>query len=188
MAKVSGPLMSMSASGSIGKSIVFSIWKGVAYVRQWIKPANPKDPDQGDVRIMMGGTGRACAFVRPTSDYEAQMVTLGVIPAGQSKQSFLVQKIMKTYLADATAYAAMIAELTGHAAYAAFGTLADTKGITVFDLDYATVDPYNKALGLYLLAKTAIALGFTGAPYATALSEWTGTQITAFGEDLAAAA
>lgn len=46
MAKVTGPLMSLTASGQLGKSIVFLKWRGIADVRKWIKPANPKTADQ----------------------------------------------------------------------------------------------------------------------------------------------
>lgn len=187
MAKVTGPLMSMSASGSIGKSIVFSIWKGVAYVRQWLKPANPQSADQGDVRIILGGTGRAVAQVKPTSGYETKLVAEGVVPAGQSKQSYLVKKIIDTYLADASDYATALAEFTGHASVSLFKGIADDLGVAEVDLDYATISPYDKGLGIYLLAKLGIALGFTGAPYATALSSWTATETAAFKADLAAA-
>jgi len=64
MAKVTGPLFSMSASGKIGDSMVFFGWKGVNVVRQWLKPANPKSSGQGDARIIMGGTGRAVGMVK----------------------------------------------------------------------------------------------------------------------------
>lgn len=46
MAKVTGPLMSLTASGQLGKSIVFLKWRGIADVRKWLKPANPKTADQ----------------------------------------------------------------------------------------------------------------------------------------------
>lgn len=50
MAKVTGPLMSLTASGKLGKSIVFMTWRGIQDVRKWIKPANPKTTDQMNVR------------------------------------------------------------------------------------------------------------------------------------------
>lgn len=42
MAKVSGPLLSMRARGSIGGSVVFGSWKGIKYARQHVIPANPR--------------------------------------------------------------------------------------------------------------------------------------------------
>lgn len=53
MAKVTGPLMSLDASGSVGKAMVFSKWKGRNYVRQLVKPANPKSPLQVSTRSIM---------------------------------------------------------------------------------------------------------------------------------------
>lgn len=50
MAKVSGPLMSMDASGTLGKAITFSKWKGVPVVRQYVVPANPNTIAQQAVR------------------------------------------------------------------------------------------------------------------------------------------
>lgn len=46
MAKLSGPLFSMAASGKIAGTLVYSIWKGIKYARQLIIPANPKTAAQ----------------------------------------------------------------------------------------------------------------------------------------------
>ena len=50
MAKVKAPLLSMRASGSIGKNIVFASWRGVPYTRQHVIPANPQTTEQGLTR------------------------------------------------------------------------------------------------------------------------------------------
>jgi hypothetical protein len=46
MAKVKGPLLSLSASGAIAKSVVFADWRGVKYAREHIVPANPRSTGQ----------------------------------------------------------------------------------------------------------------------------------------------
>lgn len=46
MAKVSGPLLSLSASGQIAKTQVASHWKGIAYMRRYAVPANPQTAGQ----------------------------------------------------------------------------------------------------------------------------------------------
>lgn len=46
MAKVTGPLLSLGASGSIAKTIVVSKWRGKTYIRQHVIPANPKTTGQ----------------------------------------------------------------------------------------------------------------------------------------------
>lgn len=187
MAKVTGPLYSMSASGKIADSMVFFGWKGIATVRQWVKPSNPQSVGQGDQRVVMGGTGRAVGEVKPSSAFHQQLIDLGLIPGGQTKQSYLVKYIIDHYIYNPTLYAAELANVTGHTAYTSFEAAAGTLGIVEFDLAYAGVAAYDKALGLYLLAKSAIALGFTGAPYTTALSSWTATQIDAMVADMTGA-
>jgi len=187
MAKVTGPLYSMSASGKLADAMVYFGWKGVNVVRGWVKPANPKSAAQGDRRILIGGSGRAVAEIKPEKAFAQQLIDLNLIPGGQTKQSFLVKYIIDHYINNATTYAAQLALCTGHTAYSDFGDLADTLGIVEFDLDYAAIAPYDKALGLYLIAKAAIALGFTGSPYDTALSSWTATEIGEMGADFTAA-
>jgi len=188
MAKVTGPLMSMSASGKLGDSIVFSIWKGNAYVRQFVVPSNPQTGDQGDQRIIVGGTGRAVGKVGVASDYDNQLITLGAIPSGQSKQSFLVKYIIDHYLSSVTLYNAEVSAAAAHTAASDFTAAGAELGIVDFDLAYAGVaNPFAKGLSVYLLAKAAIDLGFTGTPYTTALASWTSTQIAELVADLAAA-
>jgi len=53
MVKVSGPLMSMAASGTIAGTMTFATWKGRAYARQRVTPANPKSALQVSMRAMM---------------------------------------------------------------------------------------------------------------------------------------
>ena len=66
MVKVNGPLMSMDASGSIAGAITFSRWKGRAYVRQRVVPANPKSVLQVSVRAMMKFLSQAWSDVGTT--------------------------------------------------------------------------------------------------------------------------
>ena len=184
MAKVTGPLMSMSASGKLADAIVFFTWKGRNVVRQFLKPANPQTADQGDTRIAMGGTGRAVGKCVADSSYHQQLIDLGLIPGGQTKQSWLVKYIIDNFISTGTLYAAELAATTGHTAYAAIGSVASSLGILEFDLTYATYAPYDKALGVYLLAKAAIAQSFVGSPYSIALASWTATQFEAMQSDL----
>ncbi|GAI98349.1 unnamed protein product [marine sediment metagenome] len=46
MAKLKAPLLSLGASGAIGKSIVFFPWKGVDAVREYVIPTNPRSDPQ----------------------------------------------------------------------------------------------------------------------------------------------
>lgn len=53
MARTTGPLFSLDASGSVGGAITFSKWKGRNYVRRRIVPTNPKSGAQTGRRAMM---------------------------------------------------------------------------------------------------------------------------------------
>lgn len=52
MAKVRGPLYSLSASGQIGQAMVFAQWKGIPWVREQFIPQNPKTAGQVAQRLI----------------------------------------------------------------------------------------------------------------------------------------
>lgn len=52
MAKITGPLLSLGASGQIGKTLVYSVWRGVKYVRQLVTPENPNTTEQVKTRSL----------------------------------------------------------------------------------------------------------------------------------------
>ncbi len=53
MVKLKGPLQSLSASGTVAKTITYSSWKGRPYVRNKPQPVDPKDPTQKSNRLLM---------------------------------------------------------------------------------------------------------------------------------------
>jgi len=192
MAKVYGPLHSDDARGKIADAMVFMGWKGIKTVRTWLKPTNPERSAQGNIRTVIGGLGRALAKVAKDSAFHDQLVDLDLIPDQQSKQSYLVQYIKDNFIAGKGGtmtgnYASMLAELTGHTSYTLFQDAGDTLGITDFGLAYDDIDDFDKGLGVYLLAKAAIALDFEGSPYTKTLASWTATQIDAMLADMTGA-
>lgn len=50
MAKLKAPLLSLGASGAIGKALVFFPWKGIDAVREYVVPSNPKTTAQNTQR------------------------------------------------------------------------------------------------------------------------------------------
>ncbi len=187
MAKVTGPLMSMDARGKIGDALVFIGWKGVKDVRMWKRPANPMKPKQGDQRIAMGGTGKAVGKIQPNKYFADLLITLNLVPSGQSKQSFLVKYILKNYLTSSLAYGTMLAAFTAHTCSVAFNNNADALTLTEYDLDYAVVAPYQKGFGLYLIAKAAHALGMTGTPYTSNITAWVTADVSGMVNDFTSA-
>lgn len=51
--KVTAPLMSLDASGTLGKAFVASKWKGRNYMRRHVVPSNPRSDNQVANRSMM---------------------------------------------------------------------------------------------------------------------------------------
>lgn len=52
MVKVTAPALSLDASGSIAGAMTYSKWKGRNYIRQLVKPANPRSGLQVSMRAM----------------------------------------------------------------------------------------------------------------------------------------
>ena len=50
MAKLHGPLFSLDARGQLGKTLVYSIWKGLNYARKYAIPSNPNTAAQQTIR------------------------------------------------------------------------------------------------------------------------------------------
>lgn len=119
MAKVSGPLMSMDASGKFGGAIVFSKWKGRNVVRQLVVPANPNSAGQESARNRTRVTGALQSWVNSTT-MKADGETLtdkarikAITPGGFAWNGFLTQTLIGsgglTYADAIAAYAALTA-------------------------------------------------------------------------------
>ncbi len=65
MVKVNAPAMSLDASGSLGGAITFSKWKGRNYVRQLVRPSNPRSGGQVGVRAMFKFLSQIWAGLAP---------------------------------------------------------------------------------------------------------------------------
>lgn len=98
MAKVSGPLFSMEASGSYGGAITFAKWKGRQYSRQLVIPANPHSADQETARNRLRVTGAIQAWANTTAlvlsgqtDTDKVRIT-AITPGGFAWNGYLVDK------------------------------------------------------------------------------------------------
>lgn len=85
MAGVTGPLMSMDASGTIGKTITFAKWKGRHYVRGRVIPNNPKSAGQLGVRSMFRflATQWASLSAPAKASYDAAAEAKAISPFNQ---------------------------------------------------------------------------------------------------------
>ena len=120
MARVTGPLMSMEASGTIGKTLTFANWVGRQYVRRWTRPSNPQTADQMDQRnafsIIGVGISQAnkCVQVNSTTNYTDEQAFRDKTPSGMRWNGY-IQKVLTG--SGAAGY---------NAAKAAWSALADT--------------------------------------------------------------
>lgn len=183
MAKVTMPLMSATASGKLAGAMVFFGWKGKAVVRNLVIPTNKMSVGQGRQRVILGGVGKAVGKILPGKNFAARYADN--IPGGQTKQSYLVQYIIDTYLGTPSLanYTAMLSAVQAHTGYTGFLSAAEALSIVDFNKSYNTAGNFDKALGLYLIAKAAIALGFTGTPYTLALASWTSASVNSMISD-----
>lgn len=119
MAKVTGPLMSMTASGAYGGTLVFAQRKGSSVVRQLVTPANPQSAGQEDARNIVRVGGTLQRFTNATT-LKASGETLtdkarlaASAPSNQTWNSFLVQLVTGagglTFVAARAAYAVLTA-------------------------------------------------------------------------------
>lgn len=102
MAKVSGPLMSMDASGKLGNAIVFSKWKGRNTVRGFVIPANPRSAGQQTQRAKVAAAGRFVSFMEFGSPLQAS--ANAAAPSGQSGAGYLVSLMSERYTTQLAAY------------------------------------------------------------------------------------
>ena len=87
MAKVTGPLLSLDARGSVAKTLVFAAWKGINYVRQRVIPTYSNTASQADVRELI--TEASQAWYSETSPIDTAYKALYDVAAeGQALSGF----------------------------------------------------------------------------------------------------
>lgn len=190
MAKVVAPLGSFSASGKIGKSLVFFSHLGRNVVRGLVTPANPQSAAQGDNRLLLGALGRAARGVARPSDYYTQITSQ--VPSGQTWVSNLITYIISAYGSGNTGVAALVAAYEGQAA-TNWEAQAALRGLTDLTIPYAETGDETITAGaqLYVLAQMAIALHaqypavFNSTPYTVALASWDSADVVAHVAELA---
>jgi len=192
MAKVVAPLGSFSASGKIGKSLVFFSHLGRNVVRGLVTPANPKTVTQGDSRLLLGAIGRSARAVVSPSDALTDLKT--VTPAGQTWVSYMITNIINIFGSGQTGVAAIAAAKTAHSA-TNWETQGTSVGLTDLTISYAgTVSTLDTGDQLYVVAAHAMNVKasnpalFDRAPYTTALASWDSADVVLFVADIQAEA
>lgn len=100
MAKVTGPLMSLDASGGFAGTLVFGKWKGRNTVRQLVIPANPQSEDQEIARNRVRVVGVAQHWanismdVGPGRTVTDKQALIAIAPAGQAWNGYLSKSMI----------------------------------------------------------------------------------------------
>lgn len=97
MAKVTAPLFSFSASGAIGKALVYFGWKGIPVVRRFVVPANPQSPLQIAQRLIMHNAVDEWHLAKYDAvDHAAWDRYAGVVASAMSGFNAFVKKYIDT--------------------------------------------------------------------------------------------
>lgn len=119
MAKVSGPLFSVEASGAYAGVIVFGKWKGRPVARKLVIPSNPQSAGQEAARNAVRTAGAAQKWVNANTQINSGM-TLDdkaeikvVTPGGYAWNGHLVDSMIGKGAVNMTASDAIFAGLSG---------------------------------------------------------------------------
>lgn len=159
--KVTGPMMSLSASGTFGNILTASIWKGRPYMRQRVTPSNPSTAGQVLVRKYLGSLAKACrAVLTATNDVEKEgslffQNARDLAPAGQSWISFLQKYASDVYAKAIVHWAELDGTEQGY-----FTTNATNIGLSDYSPTLGGVVITGLTKGQQLMA-----LGFFGKDY-----------------------
>ena len=98
MAKVTGPLFSMSASGTIGDAVTYGTWKGQPWARVWFKPENPQTATQVNVRTALS-LAVAC-FQGTLSQAQKDALDGAAEGLGMSGYNYFMKHAMEAYVSQ----------------------------------------------------------------------------------------
>lgn len=98
MAKTTGPLFSLEASGTVGHTVTYSTWKGRPYVRRRVIPLNPYEAVQVQNRNRMRAMAEGMSFAKQTALFTTppgvrdELAIRAITPDGFAWNGFLVQQ------------------------------------------------------------------------------------------------
>lgn len=189
MAKVTGPLFSLDARGAIGKIMVHFPWKGRHVVRQWLKPTNPSDQDQKEVRQVLAAAGKNTKYVKtPVTGLlggsKMYQLLVADAPATQIWNAHFVKNMLAD-LASPSAFTAYSAAMMGTDTIDKWREMATRLGFTTLtDADkYATSISPEMQLAMGAYAAYKLELSSYTSIYNTYPSNWTTDEIESFACD-----
>jgi hypothetical protein len=170
------PLLSGSATGTVGKTLTFGNRKGANTVRMWGKPANPMTQGQQDSRNIVRVMGAAqkftnqCVTMGAGRDVTDKDALKAAAPAGQTWNGYLVFEGTGAGAINYTDAEASYTTLAAAAAWDAAAAAQIPAISAVAQYDVGGVAGTPKAAGLvyfhqqYALYKAGIAVAPTATP------------------------
>lgn len=161
MAKVTGPFMSIDASGTFANILTASKWKGRPYMRQRVDPSNPSTAGQIAIRLILGSIAKgARAVLTSFADVEGVgsqffIDSRDLAPSGQSWISYLQKYASDIFEKTNTHWALLDGTEQGY-----FTTNAGLIGLS----DYTPTLGGDPQVGL-TSGQQLMALGFFGKDY-----------------------
>lgn len=180
MSKVLGPLLSLSASGTIGRAMTFANWKGVNTVRVKSNPSNPQTTNQMHARALFAAGGKISKVTDPLEVLPVFVKT--ITPAQQSYISYFVKEMLGNGNVNIEAAITDYENVTYATQAGYFDDAASQAGVESVDLDGTSNTQVAAGAALWAAYAAAYRLGFANASTApTAVDEATVFQFT---EDL----
>lgn len=180
MAKVTGGLLSLDASGTFGGAITYAKWKGRQYARIKGNPSNPKTEGQMTDRAFFSAGGK----ITKRADLTEAVVTYvkTILPAGQSWASYFVKEMMGSGNANIEAAKTAYNTVGNATIKGYFDDAAGQAGIESVNLGSETYEQVPAGLALWAAYAASYRLNDPSAPAAvTAASE---AQVFAYTEAL----
>jgi len=189
MAKVTGPLFSLSASGKIGNIMVHFGWKGRNVVRQWLKPTNPQDQQQKEVRQALACAGKNTKLIKGPqtgllSGSKMYQLLVADAPATQIWNAHFAKNVLED-LSSPAALTALSAAMSATDTTSKWIEMATEVGFTTLtDANkFATAISPELQLAMGAYAAYKLELSSYTSVYNTHPSSWTTDQIEAFACD-----
>lgn len=153
MARTTGPLFSLDASGKVGGALVYSRWKGRSYVRRLVVPANPQSVSQVAMRAMISFLSKQWASLSGAEQatWEELADAISVSPFNAYVQ--FNQRNWRNFLAPSQAHPA--ARATSQDAFTNEAATAGVRQITV-EGDVGAVEGDNWGVMIFRSLATPI--------------------------------
>jgi len=189
MAKVTGPLFSLSASGKIGDIMVHFGWKGRNVVRQWLKPTNPQDQQQKEVRQALAVAGKNTKLIKGPqtgllSGSKMYQLLVADAPATQIWNAHLAKNILEDLVSPA-ALTAFSAAMFATDTIDKWREMATSLGFTTLTgaAKFATAISPELQLAMGAYAAYKLNLSSYTSVYSNYPSAWTTDEIESFACD-----